>query len=50
MRVFYKSTPQAVHNCIEYINRNFARHGLTRMEYDFVVPYDDWPFREKRHG
>jgi len=47
-RVFYKSTPQSVRNCIDYINRNFAKHGLRLTNYDFVMPYDDWPFHKRR--
>jgi len=43
-RVFFKSDPEAVRNCIGYIRRNFRKHGLPVQEYSFVTPYDDWPF------
>jgi len=46
-RVFFKSDPQAVRNCIGYIRRNFRKHGLPVQEYPFVTPYNDWPFHNR---
>ena len=48
--VLFKSDPRSVWTCVAYINGNFARHGLPTVIYDFVTPYDDWPFHKRRPG
>ena len=42
----YKSDPQAVRNCIQYIYDNFRKHHLPPVEYKYVVGYDGWPFHK----
>jgi len=44
MRVYYKYDPPAVRACITYIHGNFPKHGIAPVEYEFLSPYDDWPF------
>lgn len=46
MRVYYKYDPRAVRACIKYIHENFTKHGIPPVEYEFVSPYDDWPFHK----
>ena len=43
----FKSTPQLVRNCVQYINDNYRKHNIPCVACDFVVPYDDWPFHKK---
>jgi len=45
--VRYKSDVRSVRNCIEYIHRNFEKHGLEPVVYDFVTAYNDWPFHKR---
>ena len=45
--VKYKDTPRAVHAAADYIHRNFAKHRIAPQEWEFVVPYDNWPFHKK---
>jgi len=42
----YKTDPGAVRACVEYIDGNFAKHGLPFVRYPFVVPYDNWPLHK----
>ena len=44
----FKSTPQSVHSCVQYINDNYRKHNLSPLACDFVVPYDNWPFHRSR--
>lgn len=46
MRVYYKYDPRSVRACIDYIYGNFAKHRIPPVEYEFVSPYDDWPFHK----
>lgn len=43
----FKSDPQAVRNCIVYINDQCRKHHLTPIPCDFICPYDDWPFHRR---
>ena len=43
----YKSDPEAVRRCARYIEGNFRKHKLPVVKYDFVTPYDGWPFRKR---
>lgn len=43
----FKSTPQSVHSCVQYVNDNYRKHNLPPIACDFVVPYDNWPFHKK---
>ncbi len=43
---FYKSDTRAVRACIKYIQDHFGKHKLPEVEYEFVTPYDDWPFHK----
>jgi len=42
----YKSSVQAMWACIRYIEGNLAKHNLPKVGYDFVTPYDNWPFHK----
>ena len=44
----YKDTPQAVRAAIAYIQRNFAKHNIEPQRWEYVTPYDDWPFHKPR--
>jgi hypothetical protein len=43
-----KSDPASVRSCTGYTNANFPKHGLDPVCYDFVTPYDNWPFHKQR--
>jgi len=45
--IVYKDDPASVGTCIHYINDNFAKHRLAPTIYEFVVPYDNWPFHKQ---
>ncbi len=36
---FFKSSPEAVRDCVDYIYGNFAKHGLPPESYPFITPY-----------
>jgi len=41
-------TPQRVRQCVRYVEDNPVKEGLSTQRWDFVVPYDNWPFHGKR--
>jgi len=43
----FKSTPQLVRGCVQYIHDNYTKHDLPPIPCDAVVPYDNWPFHKK---
>jgi len=43
----FKSTPESVHSCVQYIDDNYRKHNLPPIACAFVVPYDNWPFHKK---
>jgi len=43
----FKSTPEAVRACVEYIERNCVKHNLTPASCDFVTEYDNFPFHKQ---
>lgn len=43
----YKSDPASVRACIGYIRENLPKHGLSVVDYDFVTPYNNWPFHKR---
>jgi hypothetical protein len=45
--VAFKDTPQAVSAAIRYIQSHFAKHNIEPQNWDFAVPYDNWPFHKK---
>ncbi len=42
-------TPGGVRTRVDYVVRNPEMEGLCVQEYAFVTPYDNWPFRGRRH-
>lgn len=46
--VAYKDTTAAVRAAVQYIGGNFAKHRLDPQAWDFVVPYNNWPFHNRR--
>lgn len=44
----FLDSPSAVRACIAYVGRNPEREGLPRQHWDFVTPYDGWPFARRR--
>lgn len=46
-KVFLR-TPPRVRTCIRYIERNPGEEGLAAQQYDFVKPYNNWPFHKPR--
>ncbi len=44
--VKFKDTPGLVRGTIAYIQGNFQKHRLAAQEWDFVLPYDNWPFHK----
>ncbi len=44
----YLNTPQRVRACNRYVERNPENEGLTAQQYDFVQPYNNWPFHKPR--
>ncbi len=46
--VAFKDTPSAVRTAIAYIQGNFVKHNVEPQDWDFVTPYDDWPFHKRR--
>lgn len=42
----YKDTPNAVRSAIKYIVGNCDKHKITRQTWDFVIPYNNWPFHK----
>ncbi|MCI0335484.1 MAG: transposase [Planctomycetes bacterium] len=43
----FLDTPAEVWSRIRYVENNPLKEGLPKQYWPFVVPYDDWPFREK---
>ena len=46
----YKSDPESMWKCIRYIKSNFAKHNLPDPHYDFITPYDNWPFHKNNRA
>jgi REP element-mobilizing transposase RayT len=44
-KVFLR-TPEEVRGRIEYVDRNPEKEGLPQQRYDFVQPYNNWPFHK----
>ena len=42
----YKDAPNAVRSAIKYIAANCDKHKITRQTWDFVIPYNNWPFHK----
>ena len=40
-------TPDDVQSRIAYVEKNVAKHGLPAQKWEFVVPYDNWPFHKR---
>ena len=40
--------PDEITRRIDYVNDNFAKHGLPKVIYPFVKPYDGWPHPRRR--
>ncbi|HUB24435.1 MAG TPA: hypothetical protein VL992_03320 [Tepidisphaeraceae bacterium] len=40
-------TPNDVQTRVEYVKNNPIKEGLTAQKYDFVTPYNNWPFHKK---
>lgn len=43
----YKDNVASMRNCIRYIERNFEKHRIPKIECDFLTPYNNWPFHKK---
>lgn len=44
----YLYTPRDVRARIAYVEQNPIRDGLSAQRFDFVTPYNGWPFHKKR--
>jgi len=42
----FKDTPELVRGTVAYIQGNFQKHHIAPQEWDFVLPYDNWPFHK----
>lgn len=42
----YKTTPEAVRACVQYVQDNYRKHGLPPVVHPFVKSYDNWPFHK----
>ncbi len=40
-------TPRRVRTCIRYVERNPEHEGLVAQHFDFVQPYNNWPFHKQ---
>ena len=45
--VVFISDPDRVRACSDYVVENPSKEGLPAQRYDFVVPYDGWPFHQR---
>jgi REP element-mobilizing transposase RayT len=43
----FLDSAEAVGRCLAYVERNPGREGMPQQAWDFVVPYDGWPFRRR---
>ena len=43
----FKDTPAAVRAAVGYIVKHFEKHRIPTQGWDFVVPYDNWPFHKR---
>ncbi len=41
-------SPQRVRTCIRYAERNPENEGFATQHYEFVQPYNNWPFHKPR--
>ncbi len=48
VNIRHRDTPQGVRSTIDYIWRNFEKHRIPPQHWEFVVPYDDWPFHKHK--
>lgn len=44
----FLTTPEAVRRCIEYVEVNPEKEGLSPQRYAFAVPYDNWPYHKRK--
>jgi REP element-mobilizing transposase RayT len=44
----FLSDPNAVRAAIRYVERNPGKAGLPAQKWDFVAPYDGWPFHKRK--
>jgi REP element-mobilizing transposase RayT len=44
----FLDTPDAVRAEVDYIRKNPAKEGLPEQHWEFVRPYDGWPFHKRR--
>ncbi|MCE5279808.1 MAG: transposase [Planctomycetaceae bacterium] len=44
----YKDSVESMRTCIRYIDSNPPKHHLPAQQWEFVTPYDDWPFHRSR--
>jgi REP element-mobilizing transposase RayT len=42
----FLNTPDAVRQCIRYVESNPVKEGLAPQQWPFVAPYDNWPFHK----
>ncbi|MGI9457934.1 MAG: transposase [Aeoliella sp.] len=40
-------TPEDIRRCVRYVEQNPEKEGLPPQSYDFVTPYNNWPFHKK---
>jgi REP element-mobilizing transposase RayT len=40
----FLDSPERVRRCVAYVERNPLKEGLAAQQFDFVIPYDGWPF------
>ena len=43
----FKSDVRSVRVCVDYIDRNYAKHHLAQIPCPFITPYDNWPFHKR---
>jgi len=43
----FLETPEDIQRVIGYIQRNPMKEGLLEQRWDFVRPYDGWPFHKQ---
>ena len=45
----YLYTPHDIETRVEYVEGNPEKEGFAQQHFDFVVPYDGWPFAKKKN-
>jgi REP element-mobilizing transposase RayT len=46
----FLDTPEDIGRTIEYVHNNPGKMRLPDQDWDFVVPYDNWPFHKRSKG